>query len=110
MKSVELLKVVKEKKQMLDFFKEQRSRSVKINLGNLEIVNEAKRQIKVLCDNLKDGCREKTGKTYYGGGDILCGDKMLDRNEPPHSCKNCQEIKEICDAVHAIGDDGGKDV
>lgn len=88
MKSKEAVKIMRDKHKMFDFFKDQRSRSIKTNLGNLGVIEKVKQEAKEIYEKFKDGCEDK-----------LC----------IGNCYNCQEIKQIYDAIHAIGETGGKD-
>jgi hypothetical protein len=97
MKSKEALEVIRQKEKMINFFKEQRSRSIKSNVGNLGVISEARRQIVEICKRFSKGCGDVFGKTTLNH----CAGGLL--------CYSCQEIKEINDALHAVRETGGKD-
>ncbi len=84
---------MKEIEKRIDFFKNQRSRSVNINLGNLGVISEAEKEAEKIYKKFKDGCNFVFQTLVDGEINLCCGAIISDRGIL--LCPNCKEIKEI---------------
>ena len=86
---------MKDIEKRINFFKNQRSRSINTNLGNLGVISEAEKEAKEIYKKFKDGCGEDVdcyGYPNFDGG-WECGQQYL--NKEIIFCPKCKEIKEI---------------